>query len=169
MSKLGDAGACEATITALTAQRDHAVAVELCYKSVFSLCGNESNRLKFGSTSACEMVASTMAQHNEIPSLAGYGCKAVAALSGSDSNRVRLASAGACEQVVLAMRVHMDDPIVAENSCWAACRLSLKNDENKAALHKHGISEVLIKLVSKHQGIAAVAEKGREAMRVFLG
>jgi hypothetical protein len=165
--KVASWGACVSTgavPTVVSALNAHSGAAELCAVG----CGVLGRlALSVGGAAACveagavPAIVASLSTHAGVAAVCELGCRALASIATSDVGRAACASA--VPAIINALRAHTRVAAVCEEGC-AALRNIFGSAAGLAACESNDVDLAILPVLKAHRGVAAVEDKGRDAL-----
>lgn len=132
--RLGNAGACEATVRALASYSSNTSNTETCCwicRAIGHLAnGNEANKEVMGEAGACETLIMTMQKFSFHMPLSTEACWAIRQLAPYDNNRARLANDFGPESIIAVYKSHVAAEPFATEACHALVNMLAGEDDD---------------------------------------
>jgi len=152
--RLGNAGACEATVRALTTFSSAASNVETCCwicRAIGHLANTcETNREIMGGAGACETLIMTMQKFAFHMQLCTEACWAVRQIAPNENNRARLANDFGPESIVAVYKSHVASEAFATEACHALVNmLASEEDDLIPRIANAGLVQLALRSLKK--------------------
>eukprot|EP01041_Mallomonas_annulata_P008769 gene8769-18137_t len=151
--RLGEAGACEATVQTLEKYKESGGICMAAFRTIANLAVvAQSNKTKLRRSGACEAVVAGLQLHLDDIGVTEQGCWVITYLAcDHPENKARLGLANACEATVGALIRYPDNDVVCARACGAIAFLAKDNVENTDRLIDLGACDHVAKALHRHR------------------
>lgn len=160
---LGESGACEMIVFALSMHLGDADVSEMGTAAIAFLAKHDNNNsYRFAQADGCEILAQVgnfglNIRHPKCIDIAANVCYAFSYLSEA-ANAGKLLDAGACELVIALIRLHAEDESVMGCALRALCGLSSLSSEIRECLGANGVVNVIVQCMHLHKSTEAMRD-----------
>lgn len=147
---LGEARACEATISALAkhGEKNAELAAWGC-KAVVGLSLSDPNKEYFHNPESCTALVKVLQSHSDNPTVAEWCSAAIVSVAVFPQNRVKLGSSGVCVALCAIMNKQSSSETILRLACEAVFELA-KDATNQNAFKNAGVNDVLVNILQGH-------------------
>mmetsp|Transcript_7231 Transcript_7231/g.10759 ORF Transcript_7231/g.10759 Transcript_7231/m.10759 type:complete len:464 (+) Transcript_7231:64-1455(+) len=166
---LGEVGACECVVFALTMNVGDAEVAEYGTSTIINLCkDNISNSFRLAEAGACDVVVQTgnfgfNFNHPKCETIAANVCTSIYHLCEA-ANQPKLHDSGACELVAALLKFHVDKVEVALAATKAICGLSSLTADNREGLGRASSCALIIQAMTQHEKCLPIVENCCESI-----